>query len=62
MFTMKLIEKNGKKVVEMEYKGTNIHTIEYAAVYGWNKEPYIKRMGQKFYLSPETLAGETLSF
>lgn len=62
MMTMQLIERNGKKVLKMEYTYANFGRVEYATVYGLNKEPYIKRMGQKFFLTPAMLAGEIATF
>jgi hypothetical protein len=58
--TMQLIEKNGKKVLEMIFEGKTFRTVDHATVYGLKDKPYIKRLGEKMYLSPETLTGEVV--
>lgn len=61
MMTVQMIEKNGKKVLEMIFEGKNYSTIEHAAVYGLNSKPYIKRLRQKMYLTKEMLSGDRVA-
>ena len=60
--TMKLIEKNGKKYLEMTTVYQGKPWIEHAKVYDVNGKPYIKRMSEKIFLSEEVLTGEPLTF
>lgn len=60
--TMKLIEKNGKKYLEMTTMWLGKPSIELAKVYDVNGTPYIKRMSQKIYLTAEMIAGEIATF
>lgn len=56
--TMRIVEKNGKKYVEMVMGDWS----DYAMIYGWGKKPYIKRLSEKMYLSDEILSGATLTY
>ncbi len=60
--TMQLIEKNGKKVLEMVMEGKNYRWVDHATVYGLKNKPYIKRLSEKMYLTPEMLTGEVVTF
>lgn len=59
---MRIVEKDGKKWLEMvtEYKG-NVN-VDYAMIYGWGKKPYIKRLNEKMHLTPAMLNGETVTY
>jgi len=62
MMTFKLIEKDGKKVLEMVCVGMHTTDVEYATVYGLKDAPYIRRMSEKIYLTPEMIAGKTVVY
>ena len=56
--TMRIVEKNGKKYLEMVMGSWK----DYAMINGWGRKPYIKRMSEKMYLTEEILGGATRTF
>ena len=46
----------------MVLEGTNYRWVDHATVYGLNDKPYIKRLGEKMYLTPEMLNGQVVAF
>lgn len=54
--TFHVINKNGKLFVRHSYIGTNIVSTDDMMIYGIGKKPYIKRMGEKIFLTADLLA------
>lgn len=54
--TFQVIKKDGKFFVRHSFKGTNFSSTDDMKVYGLDKAPYVKRLGEKMFLTQELLA------